>query len=86
MLELLPQLHERVATTADLSALKVLARGDVTRPQDVGDLRKLLRVAAAADVAQARAALMLIAERGYHRRRDLLGEFDQLLRTQHESR
>jgi hypothetical protein len=36
-IELLPRLHVRVATTAHLIALKVLARDDVTRPQDIGD-------------------------------------------------
>jgi hypothetical protein len=41
-IELLPQLRVRVATTGHLIALKVLARDDVTRPQDAGDLRALL--------------------------------------------
>ena len=85
-IELLPQLTVRVPTIGHLIALKVLARDDVTRPQDLSDLRALLRVAAAADVTRARTALTLIAERGYHRRRDLQTEFETLLRTQHESR
>jgi len=33
-IELLPQLHIPIATTGHLMALKVLARDDVTRPQD----------------------------------------------------
>lgn len=81
-LQLLPQLHVGVATTAHLIALKVLARDDVNRPQDIGDLRALLRVASAADVTRARAALALIAERGYHRGRDLATELETLVRTQ----
>jgi predicted nucleotidyltransferase len=85
-IELLPQLHVRVATTGHLIALKVLARDDVNRPQDVADLRALLRVASAGDVTRARAALALIAERGYHRGRDLQAEFEKLLRTQPEGR
>ena len=84
-IELLPQLRVRVATTAHLIALKILARDDVTRPQDAGDLRALLRVASNVEVARGRAALTLIAERGYHRGRDLLNELDKLLRAQHES-
>ena len=84
--ELLPQLHLRVATTGHLIALKILARDDVNRPQDLGDLRALLRVASAVDVARARAALALIAERGYHRGRDLAADFEALLRTPREPR
>lgn len=80
-LELLSQLPVRVATTGHLIALKVLARDDVTRPQDVADLRALLGVASAGDVTRARAALMLIAKRGYHRGRDLQVELETLLRT-----
>jgi predicted nucleotidyltransferase len=80
-IELLSQLPVRVATTGHLIALKVLARDDVTRPQDVSDLRALLGVASAGDVTQARAALTLIAKRGYHRGRDLQAELEMLLRT-----
>ena len=85
-IELLPQLCVRVAATGDLIALKVLARDDVTRPQDAGDLRALLRVAAAIDITRARAALTLISERGYQRGRDLQAELEKSLREQHESR
>jgi predicted nucleotidyltransferase len=82
MLELLPQLHVRVATTAHLIALKVLARDDVTRPQDIGDLRGLIGAASPADIGRARAALVMIAQRGYHRGRDLETELDALLHRQ----
>jgi predicted nucleotidyltransferase len=85
-IELLPQLRIRVATIAHLIALKVLARDDAARPQDVGDLRALLRVASAVDIVQARAALALIARRGYHRGRDLHERMEDLLRTQPEGR
>jgi len=78
-LELVPHLHVRVATTAHLIALKVLARDDVDRPQDIGDLRALLRSASASDLTLARAALALIAQRGYHRGRDLLADYEGLL-------
>jgi predicted nucleotidyltransferase len=81
VVELLPQLPIRVATTGHLIALKVLARDDVTRPQDIGDLRALLRAAAPADIARARGALALISTRGYHRGRDLHPDLEQLLRT-----
>ena len=39
VLDLLPRLSMRVATTGHLIALKVLSRDDVTRPQDLVDLR-----------------------------------------------
>lgn len=86
VIELLPELRVRVATTGHLIALKVLARDDLTRPQDIGDLRALLRFAAAEDVARARDALALIAERGYHRGRDLQDEFEKLLPRSEEPR
>jgi predicted nucleotidyltransferase len=83
-IELLPQLRVRVAATGHLIALKVLARDDVTRPQDAGDLRALLLIASAVDVNRARSALRLIADRGYHRGRDLRTELEKLLRAHHE--
>lgn len=85
-IELLPQLSVRIAATGHLIALKVLARDDVTRPQDAGDLRSLLRVASSVDISRARSALTLIAERGYHRGRDLQAELERLLRVPHEPR
>jgi predicted nucleotidyltransferase len=85
-IDLLPRLRVRVATTGHLIALKVLARDDVSRPQDVGDLRALLRAGSAADVARARAALTLITERGYHRARNLSADLEKLLHEQRGSR
>lgn len=85
-IELLPQLPIRVATTGHLIALKVLARDDVTRPQDLGDLRALLRVAAPPDVTRARTALTLVAKRGYDRGRNLQAELEGLLRSERELR
>jgi hypothetical protein len=81
-IELLPHLRVRVATTAHLIALKVLARDDVTRPQDVGDLRALIRAASPGDIMRARQALGLIAQRGYHRGRDLESELETVLPPQ----
>ncbi len=79
VLELLPGLPIAVARTGHLMALKVLARDDVSRPQDRADLRVLLRVAAPIEIARARAAVALIVARGYHRGRDLAGDLDRLL-------
>lgn len=78
-IELLPNLTIGVARTGHLIALKVLSRDDVTRPQDLIDLRALLRVASSAELARARESLALIAARGYHRGRDLSGEMERLV-------
>lgn len=77
-IELLPNLTIGVARTAHLIALKVLSRDDLRRPQDLVDLRALLRVASSVELARARQSLALIASRGYHRGRDLSSEMDTL--------
>jgi DNA-binding TFAR19-related protein (PDSD5 family) len=79
LIELLPNLTIGVARTGHLIALKVLSRDDVRRPQDLIDLRALLRVASSTELARARESLAVMAVRGYHRRRDLLRELKQLL-------
>jgi hypothetical protein len=78
-IELLPNLTMGVARAGHLIALKVLSRDDVRRPQDLVDLRALLRVVSPAELARARDSLALIAARGYHRGRDLLPEMNTLL-------
>jgi predicted nucleotidyltransferase len=78
-IELLPNLTIGVARAGHLIALKVLSRDDVRRPQDLVDLRALLRVAGSAELTRARESLALIAARGYHRGRNLLRELKQLL-------
>ena len=78
-IELLPALTMGVARVGHLIALKILSRDDVTRPQDLIDLRALLRIALPAEVIRAREALALITSRGYHRGRSLIVEFDKLL-------
>lgn len=78
-IELLPNLTMAVARTGHLIALKVLSRDDLRRPQDLVDLRALLRVATSAEILRARGALALIAARGYHRSRDLTSELNILL-------
>ena len=78
-IEVLPHLTLPVATTGHLIALKVLSRDDVSRPQDLVDLRTLLAAASAEDLELARHALGLIATRGYDRGRDLLADMNSLL-------
>ena len=77
-IELLPNLTMKVARPGHLIAMKVLSRDDVRRPQDLVDLRGLLRVAGDDELERARHALSLISARGYHRGRDLTSEMDRL--------
>ena len=78
-IEVLPRLTVPVAAVGHLVALKILARDDSTRPQDRMDLVALLGVVGPADLEQARIAIGLIADRGFHRGRDLAGDLDRLL-------
>lgn len=78
-LELLPDLRIPVATIGHLIALKVLARDDRMRPQDRVDLVALIGVATPSDLRQAQTAIDLIQRRGFHRGRNLTGEFDRVL-------
>ena len=76
---MLPNLAIGVARTGHLIAMKVLSRDDVTRPQDLVDLRALMRVASSGELARARQSIALIAARGYQRGRDLESEMNTLL-------
>jgi predicted nucleotidyltransferase len=78
-LRVLEGIEVPVARVSHLIALKVLSRDDVKRPQDLVDLRALLKVASETDLNEARKACALIAERGYARGRDLQRDFESLL-------
>jgi predicted nucleotidyltransferase len=71
VLTLVPSVSVRVASIGHLLAMKLLARDDRSRPQDADDIRNLLREATDADVACARNAVRLVAQRGFARGRDL---------------
>jgi hypothetical protein len=53
-IELLSGLTMSVARTGHLIALKVLSRDDISLPQDLVDLRALLRAASLAELGRAR--------------------------------
>ena len=78
-IDLLPTLRIGIARTGHLIALKVLSRDDGTRPQDLVDLRALLRFASIDELTRAREALALITARGYHRGRALLADLTDLV-------
>ncbi|MEO6029727.1 MAG: nucleotidyl transferase AbiEii/AbiGii toxin family protein [Candidatus Binatia bacterium] len=78
-LEILPDFMANVATVGHLLALKILARDDRARPQDLDDIRALLREATATDLDVARAAVRLIAQRGFARDRALVDQLDAVV-------
>lgn len=78
-LDIIPGLRVPVARIGHLMALKILARNDRDRPQDLDDLRALLLEAEPHDIEEARSAIRLIEERGYQRGKQLLAEFDQFV-------
>jgi hypothetical protein len=82
LLEMVPGLFVRVARIEYLIALKVLARDDKTRPQDIIDLRALLRAAQPTQLNAARSALNLITQRGFNRGKDLIRELNAVLNEQ----
>lgn len=79
-LEVLPGLVVPVAVAGHLIAIKLLARDDEHRPQDLADLRSLLTAATTDDLETARAAVELIAGRGFDRGRDLAAALEELLK------
>jgi len=71
-LEVFPSVFVPVARIHHLIALKILARDDRTRPQDVADLRQLMVAAQPSDLAIASEAAHLIEQRGFNRSRNLI--------------
>jgi hypothetical protein len=78
-LEVFAGLHVPVCRPGHLVALKVLARDDVHRPQDVQDIRSLIAALDDQERAAARTAVELITKRGFHRGRDIASDLDVFL-------
>ena len=70
-----------VARVGHLLALKLLARDDRRRPQDLVDILSLLAVATQHDIALARSAAKLIHQRGFSRGRALRRRLEEALRA-----
>jgi Nucleotidyl transferase AbiEii toxin, Type IV TA system len=75
LLEVLPNVLIPVAQPEHLIAMKVLAG----RPQDLEDVRSLLRESDFAVLQSARQTLQLIEERGFNEDKDLLVELGKLM-------
>lgn len=78
-IEVFPGVVAPVARTGHLIALKLLSRDDIRRPQDASDLRALLEISGDDDLLLAKVAVAVIGDRGYHRGRSLIDEYDRLL-------
>jgi hypothetical protein len=78
LLEILPELVIPVATAPHLIAMKVLARDDRERPQDLDDLLKLRALLEARERSAVVSALELITKRGFNRRRDLIASWNEI--------
>ena len=78
-IEVLPGLTIPVASTAHLIAMKLLARDDRDRPQDLDDIRKLLEKTTATERKRVTDAIDKIAARGFSRGRDLAAAWKQLV-------
>ena len=78
-LEALPSVVVPVARIPHLIAMKVLARDDRRRPQDLDDIHALLDEAAPEEIALSRSLLAMVEARGANRGRALVEAFEQLL-------
>jgi predicted nucleotidyltransferase len=79
ILECFPGIHVPVARLEHLLALKILARDDRERPQDIGDIHAMLRVMTEQERERTRTLLQHITTRGFHRQRDLAALFEELV-------
>ena len=86
LIEVLPDLIIPVARTSHLLAMKLLARDDRERPQDLDDLRALLAISSPAELRRVPAALDLITSRGFSRGRDLRARWRAVTRPSRSSR
>lgn len=80
MLELFPGVDVPIARTGHLIALKLLSR-DLQRPQDEGDLQRLVATANDGEIEVAYTAARLIVERNANRGRNLAEDLTALLAT-----
>lgn len=78
VIEVVAGLRVPVARTEHLLAVKLLAV-DERRPQDAADIAALIREMDGPAIDRAREALLLIAERGYNRERNLVADLEELL-------
>lgn len=83
LIEVFPSVFVPVARLYHLMALKILARDDRSRPQDIADLRQLIMAALPADLPLASEAARLIETRGFNRCRNLVETISSLWQELH---
>jgi predicted nucleotidyltransferase len=76
-IEVFENLSLAVASLPGLLALKVLSVEPINRPQDVVDIKNLLKEASSEDIQETTRLLELVHDRGYNRGKDLQAEFDR---------
>jgi hypothetical protein len=81
LIEILPRLTVPVARTGHLIAMKLLARDDRERPQDLDDIRSLLVTATTSDRRLVITAIEQIERRGFARNRDLRAAWREVSRS-----
>jgi len=77
VVEIFPGLPVKLASVPALIAMKVLSADFEERPQDIIDLRYLIKAAGKDDLASARNLIDLITKRKYNRNKDLLNELHE---------
>lgn len=82
-IEVFPSVFVPVARLHHLIALKILARDDRSRPQDIADLHQLIKAALPTDLHLASEAAHLIETRGFNRSRNLVEALASLWRELH---
>jgi len=78
--EILPGIVGAVAQIPHLIAMKVLAVNEQSRPHDASDLNALFKIADEPAIQTARELLQLISTRGFSRDKDLLADYEELMR------
>lgn len=76
-IEVFENLQVAVASLPALLALKLLSVDPINRPQDVVDIKNLLTESSLDEQRETTRLLQLINDRGYHRGKDLMAEFER---------
>lgn len=84
-LDVLPGLIVPVASLGHLIAIKLLSRDDRDRPQDIVDLRALVKRATEDELERAHDAVCLVEARGFQRGRDLVSSLEELIKEERDS-
>lgn len=82
-IEILPSIFMPVASLSHILAMKILAQDDSERIRDKADAIALIAAASSENIEETKKALILITERGFNRGKDLISDFNKLLKRRH---